>query len=154
MRIRLVFIALAFLVLPSPAAASVSVNSFKLTASTTQAGGHPDVTVDVAFGLNPSSDDVKALGVVLPQGLVGDPNAADRCSIANFTADRCPASSKVGTTSASVTATVVPVVLEVPQEAPGDVYNLQTQGGEPARLGVVLRPRALNAADLPKVFLQ
>jgi hypothetical protein len=112
------------------------------------------VTVDVAFGLNPSSDDVKAVAVVLPQGLVGDPNAADRCSLANFNADTCPASSKVGTTSASVTATVIPAVLEIPQDAPGDVYNLQPQGGEPARLGVVLRPRAVNAVDLPKVFLQ
>ena len=156
MRTRFVTLALCLAALwhPPPRNASVSITSFKVTPSTTQAGAHPDVTIDVAFGLNPASDDVKALGVVLPQGLVGDPNAADRCAIADFTADRCPATSKVGTTTASVTATVIPVVAEVPQESPGDVYNLAPQGGEPARLGVVLRPSALNAVPLPKVFLQ
>ena len=54
-----------------------------------------------------------------------------------------------------MTATVIPVVAEVLQESPGDVYNLAPQGGEPARLGSsCVRVRALNAVPLPKVFLQ
>jgi hypothetical protein len=135
--------------LPASASASVSVTSFKVTPSTTQAGAHPDLTVDTSFSLDPTSDDVKSVGVLLPQGLVGDPNAADRCSASAFAADNCPASTKVGTTTASVTATVV--LLEVPQTVTGDVYSLQTQGDEAARLGVVLRP-SLPGAE--KVFLQ
>jgi hypothetical protein len=128
------------------------VTSFKVTPSTTQAGGHPDVTIDTAFSLNPASDDVKSVGVVLPQGLVGDPNAATRCPVASFKADSCPATSKVGTTVAQVTATVV--LAETPQTVNGDVYNLQPQGDEPARLGIVLRPTVGGLLPLDKVFLQ
>src|SRR3954453_14429314 len=109
-RVRTPAIALVVLLalaLPAAASASVSVTNFKVTPSTTQAGGHPDVTIDTAFALSPTSDDVKSVGVVLPQGLVGDPNAAARCSAAAFAADSCPATSKVGTTTANVTATVV-----------------------------------------------
>jgi hypothetical protein len=145
-------IVLCCLALPASASASVSITSFKVTPSTTQAGAHPDVTVDTAFDLNPTSDDVKSVGVVLPQGLVGDPNAADRCSAAAFAADNCPATSKVGTTTASVIATVA--LVEMPQDAPGDVYSLQPKSGEPARLGIVLRPAAAGAIPLGKVFLQ
>jgi hypothetical protein len=143
------FAVLLALALPAAASASVSISSFKVTPSTTQAGAHPNLTIDTAFTLNPASDDVKSVGVVLPQGLVGDPNAADRCTAAAFAADTCPASSKVGTTTASVTATIV--LLEVPQTVTGDVYNLVPKGDEPARLGVVLRPSLPGAA---KVFLQ
>jgi hypothetical protein len=147
-------IACLTLALPAGASAAVSFSSFKVTPSTTQAGAHPTVTIDAAFNVDPTSDDVKSLGVTLPQGLVGDPNAADRCKIADFTADACPASSKVGTTTASVIATVPPGLVEVPQDAPGDVYNLQPQGGEAARLGIVLRPTAAGVFPLDKVFLQ
>jgi hypothetical protein len=145
-------VVVASLALPASASASVSITSFKVTPSTTQAGGHPDLTIDTAFALNPTSDDVKSVGVVLPQGLVGDPNAADRCSAAAFAADQCPTSTKVGTTTASVIATVT--LVEMAQEAPGDVYNLQPRAGEPARLGVVLRPSAAGVIPLDKVFLQ
>ena len=143
-----VLLAAAFF-LPAAASASVSVTSFKVTPSTTQAGAHPDLTIDTSFALSPTSDDVKSVAVLLPQGLVGDPNAADRCSAAAFAADNCPATSRVGTTKASVTATIA--LVEVPQDVSGDVYNLQPQGGEAARLGVVLRPSLPGAA---KVFLQ
>jgi hypothetical protein len=112
------------------------------------------VTIGTSFALSPSSDDLKAIGVMLPQGLVGDPNAADRCSLSNFNADSCPAASEVGSTTAQATAVVVPGIVEVPQSVPGTVYNLQPKPGEAARLGVVLRPAALNAVPLPKVFLQ
>jgi hypothetical protein len=145
-------VVLLALAMPAVAGASVSITSFKVTPSTTQAGGHPDLTIDTAFDLNPTSDDVKSVGVVLPQGLVGDPNAADRCSATAFAADNCPASSKVGTTTASVVATVA--LVDMPQDAPGDVYNLQPRAGEPARLGVILRPAAAGVVPLDKVFLQ
>src|SRR5690349_10505786 len=79
------------LAIPASASASVSITSFKVTPSTTQAGAHPDLTIDTGFSLDPTSDDVKSVGVLLPQGLVGDPNAADRCSAAMFAADTCPA---------------------------------------------------------------
>src|SRR4051812_27764854 len=137
------------LAIPASASAAVTISSFKVTPSTTAAGAHPDLTIDTAFALDPTSDDVKSVGVLLPQGLVGDPNAADRCSASAFAADTCPASTKVGTTTADVTATIL--LVEAPQTVTGDVYNLTPQGGEAARLGVVLRPSFPGAQ---KVFLQ
>lgn len=129
--------------LPAGAGAAVNLTNVKLTPTTTTAGGHPNVAIDLSFSYSSSSDDLKSIALVLPQGLVGDPNAADRCTQADFTADQCPGSSKVGTQAATAQTILGP------QNVPGDVYNLRPQGKEPARLGVVLRP-AIGS----KVFLQ
>ncbi len=133
--------------LPGTASAAVSITSFSVTPSTTQAGGHPNLVVDTSLAANPDTDDVKSLRVVLPQGLVGDPGSAGRCSQAAFAQDNCPADSKVGTTT--VTATVV----VVSQDSAGDVYNLAPTGSEPARLGIIVRP-VLLGQPLDKIFLQ
>jgi hypothetical protein len=135
----------AALALPVSAQAAVSVESAALTPSTTQAGAHPSVTVDLAFEVG-AGDDVKSVAVVLPQGLVGDPTVADRCTQEDFLADACDEAAQVGTTSATARLGVLPVA---PLEVPGDVYNLRPNAGEAARLGVVLRP---SVGD--KVFLQ
>jgi hypothetical protein len=135
----------AALALPVSAHAAVSVESAALTPSTTQAGAHPSVTVDLAFEVG-SGDDVKSVAVVLPQGLVGDPTVADRCRQDDFLADACDDAARVGTTSATARIALLPIA---PLEVPGDVYNLQPQSGEAARLGVVLRPSVGE-----KVFLQ
>jgi hypothetical protein len=140
------------LAVPASAVASVSLDSAKLTPSTTQAAAHPKATIDLSFGVT-GSDDVKSIGVVLPQGLVGDPGAADKCRPDKFAADQCADSTVVGSTTAGVVV-VVPPGVEVPQDVPGTVYNLQPKAGEPARLGVVLRPSAVGVVSLPKVFLE
>jgi hypothetical protein len=133
--------------LPASASAAVSVTSFSVTPSTTQAGGHPNLVVDTSLASNPNTDDIKSLRVVLPQGLVGDPRSAGRCSQAAFALDNCPADSKVGTTV--VTATLLLVSLD----SAGDVYSLAPLGSEPARLGIVVRPQLANL-PLDKIFLQ
>ena len=139
--------AAAAAVCPGAASAAVSITSFSVTPSTTQAGGHPNLVVDTSLASNPDTDDVKSLHVVLPQGLVGDPASAGRCSQSAFTADACPADSKVGTTT--VTATV----LGSSMDSAGDVYSLAAVGSEPARLGIVVRP-TLVGMPLQKIFLQ
>ena len=139
----------AALALPAGASAAVTVTSAKIEPSTTQAGGHPNVTLDFTFDEAPDNDDLESLAVVLPQGLVGNPHAADRCSAASFQSDSCPESSRIGTTTVSAVIQLVPGV-DVPQDSDGDVYNLQPHPGEPARLGVVVRPQP----PAPKVFLE
>jgi len=131
------------LALPAAARAAVSISDAQLNPSTTQAAGHPNVTIVTAFGYSGAGDDVKSVRVVLPQGLLGDPNAASRCDQMSFAGDACPTDSRVGSTQ--VTATV----LGVPTNSAGDVYNLQPTGAEPARLGVVVRPAVGG-----KIFLQ
>jgi hypothetical protein len=129
--------------LPATARAAVSISDAELNPSTTQAAGHPNLTIVTAFSYDSSSDDVKSIRVVLPQGLLGDPTAASRCDQMSFAGDACPADSRVGTTQ------VTAAVLGVPTNASGDVYSLQPTGAEPARLGVVVRPPVGD-----KIFLQ
>jgi hypothetical protein len=148
-RWSLVAVAAALLALPTGAQAAISITDAKIQPSTTAAGAHPNVTVDLSFDLTPTSDDLRDLEVTLPPGLVGNPKAADRCSEANFQADTCPASTKVGTTTVTAVPTIV--VDLPPQDSSGDVYNLVPQGGEPARLGVIVRPSFPGAS---KLFLE
>lgn len=139
----------ALAALPASAQATITITDAKIQPSTTAAGAHPNLTVDLSFDESPATDDLKDLEVTLPQGLVGNPKAADRCSEANFHADSCPASTKVGTTTVTAVPTIV--VDLPPQDSAGDVYNLQPQGSEPARLGVVVRPSFPGAS---KLFLE
>jgi hypothetical protein len=139
----------ALAVLPATAHATVTITDAKIQPSTAAAGAHPDLTVDLSFGESPATDDLKDLTVVLPQGLVGNPKAADRCSQSDFQADACPAASRVGTTTVT-TAPTIGIELP-PQDSSGDVYNLVPQGGEPGRLGVIVRPSFPGAS---KLFLQ
>ena len=104
---------LLFFALSSPAHAALTV-----TTSTPQAGAPANVTINATFATTPSS-----VVLNLPPGLVGNPNAAAKCSQAAFEGLGCPANSRVGT------ATALGFV-------PGSVYNLQPNANEPARLGI------------------
>jgi hypothetical protein len=137
---RLVLALVLLLAAPASAQAAFDVSSFSVSPSSLQAGSHPDVAVAIGFS---GSEHVRDLTVSLPPGLVGNPNAAPRCAAAKFQSDACAANTRVGTTSVDST------LLGVPTTAAGDVYNLQPGAGEPARLGVIVRPPL--GAD--KIFL-
>src|SRR3979409_1238939 len=139
--------AVAAATFPAAASAAVSVTSFSVAPSSTQAGGHPNLVVDTSLASNPDTDDIKSLNVILPQGLVGDPRSAGRCSQSSFGADACPADSKVGV------STVTATVLGSSMDSPGEVYSLAPLGAEPARLGIIVRPTLLGS-PLQKIFLQ
>jgi hypothetical protein len=136
---RILLALVLLLAAPSTAQAAFGVSSFTVTPSTTAAGSHPDVSVAIGFSGN---EHVRDLTVSLPPGLVGNPNATPRCAAAKFSADQCAGNTRVGTTA------VVSTVLGVPLNASGDVYNLAPGAGEPARLGVIVRPPGAS-----KVFL-
>jgi hypothetical protein len=93
------------------------------------AGAHRDFCV--AFNLDTSRDDVRKITIGLPGGVVGDPGAAPKCAVADFTAGRCAAATQVGDVSSSATA-------GLPITVTGEVYNLAPNAGEPARLGISL----------------
>jgi hypothetical protein len=138
---RLVLALLLMLAAPASAQAAFQVTSFKVTPSGLAAGSHPDVAIGLGFG---GDEHVRDLMVSLPPGLVGNPNATARCAAAKFRADACAANTRVGTTSVdSMLLGLVSVT------AAGDVYNLAPGPGEPARLGIIVRPPL--GAD--KVFL-
>ena len=121
----------------APAGAAVTGLTLDVAPSSLQAGGAPNLKVTAAFQYDGQTDDLKDLFVRLPAGLVGNPSVASYCSAGQLQDDACPAGSKVGTVAVQADITFGAAI---PTTAPGDVYNLFPQAGEPARLGVVVRP--------------
>jgi hypothetical protein len=132
--------ALAALVIPASAQA-ITVSGTAAPTDTT-AGAHSDFNIHIDF----ASGQVKDLTVGLPPGMVGDPTATPKCSVAQLNADACPANTVVGEVDAA--ATVV-----LPITASGFLYNLEPQAGEPARFGIVLHPLGLPGV-VPPIILK
>src|SRR3954451_5760962 len=140
----------ALLAFASPAYADLGISSFSVTPSSTQAAGHPDVTIDTVF--SGVSDNLRSLALHLPAGLVGNPNAAAKCSQADFDADACPAGSVVGTVTNSVTALplgLLPLTLTLTD----DVFNVAPGPGEPARLGIWVHTPVIGGSVVDDVKL-
>ena len=117
----------------------------------TQAGSHPyEATFITDYNMHypgsyppaqPAGGDPRNLTFNLPPGLVGDPYAVPRCTLAQFNIQVCPPASQVGILSAEVDGEEFfgggqavngqPVYL---QDAT-PVYNLVPPAGEPAELG-------------------
>jgi|HigsolmetaAR201D_1030396.scaffolds.fasta_scaffold02894_2 hypothetical protein len=101
------------------------------SSSDPRAGAHGDLTIKLTF--QEPSHDLKDLDLHLPAGLLGNPNAADRCQPATFEAGGCPSSSRVGeVASTALVGGLLPIAVS------GPIHNLAPQGGEPARLGIEL----------------
>jgi hypothetical protein len=109
---------LAFFAFAAPAHAA-----FTVTPSTTQAGAPANIDIHADFAQTPTSVVLR-----LPPGLVGNPNAKDRCSLQTFRNATCPIGSRVG--DASATSGLLTLS--------GGVYNLEPEPGEPARLGIAI----------------
>jgi hypothetical protein len=138
----------AFTLLVSAApAGAFDIPSFTVSPSTTQAGGHPDLTVQIAR-TGADDEDIRDLYLDLPPGLIGNTTTVGACSDANFNADTCPANSQVGTVSAIAEATG----LELPPTT-GTIYNLEPGPTEPGAIGIVLRPTGAPLAISP-VFIR
>jgi hypothetical protein len=120
---------------------------FKVEPSSTQAGGHPSVTITQQFSYDNGSDSVKDAFVRLQPGLLGNPQSAAFCSQEQFQADSCPADSKVGSVQVTAHTVLLPFI---PLTNPGTVYNMTPTGDEPAHIGIVVQA----AGGLSKIFLQ
>jgi hypothetical protein len=90
----------------TPAFAQFGLQSLTTDASSSQAGAHADVST--TFMLNQDSlgnpiDQVKDITAELPPGLVGNPQAAPKCSHVEFEQFNCPVDSQVGVLNAFIT---------------------------------------------------
>lgn len=113
-------LATLFFAITAPASAALNVST-----STLQAGAPANVTLSSTFTTTPSS-----VTVHFPPGLVGNPSGP-KCPQATFLADACPSNTQVGTSTAHA------LIIGIPIDSPGTVYNLVPNAGEPARLGIV-----------------
>jgi hypothetical protein len=142
----LLFASIGLLVSAAPASA-FDVPTFSVTPSTTQAGGHPDLTVQIDR-TGADNEDVRDLYLDLPPGLIGNTTTVGSCTDAQFNSDTCPANSAVG----SVSAVAVAVGLSLPPTT-GTIYNLVPGPTEPGAIGIVLRPTGAPLAISP-VFIR
>jgi hypothetical protein len=117
----------------APAAqADVTVSSFSIAPSTTQAGANPNVTIDARFSAT-SGDTIKDTTVSLAPGLLADPSAPTVCSASDFQNQSCPKSSQIGDGSITGTAPAFGTTVKLPIQ----VYLIARQGSEIARIGVI-----------------
>lgn len=119
----------------SAAQAAFGVGGLVATPVNTDAGAHSQFHVHL--DVTSPADGLRDLNIGLPAGLSGNPQSVPKCTATQFSADNCPPASQVGTTVNNITA-----MGSLPLDVAGGVYNLVPQAGEPARLGIILRPSA------------
>ena len=110
--------------------------------SSTQAGGHPNITIKFAVedfdhdGPYPNPEipchcnDARNLDVHLPPGVIGNPHATPKCNAADFAREECPADSQVGIAYPSVDITSQ---IFGPFERP--VFNLEPRPNQAGLIG-------------------
>ena len=148
---RLLLALALLLAVPASAQAAFEVRSFSVTPTALQAGSHPtsasrsasrrtDVGQPAASTSATSDQPAARAGRQPERDAALQPGAVPGRRLRRRT-------TRVGTTS--VKTTIPALITGITVDATGDVYNLAPGAGEPARLGVVVRPPL--GAD--KVFL-
>lgn len=97
-RIRLLTLALGLLVLAvgaAPAKAALEVEEFETTASTSAAGGHPDLFTHFKLG-GTGGEVAKNITFNAPRGLFGNPSVLTACASIDFALQQCPPNSQAG----------------------------------------------------------
>jgi hypothetical protein len=110
--------------------AAMQVDEFTTQVSTSQAGGHPDVSMTYKFTNREATfdecqcEDVKILDTHFPTGFIGNPHAVTRCQLDSFARFLCPPASQVG---------IVDIGGGSGLQAP--IFNLVPHPGEPGLIG-------------------
>ncbi len=133
-------------VIPAGAEAALGVAEFSVTPSTTQAGGHPNLSV--SFALADPSTSVRDVAVHLPAGLTASSRAIPYCTRRRLVRNLCLPKSRAG----SLGVTIVAYGIEFPLSR--NIFNIRPVGAEPVRLGVPILgsfSRPGIAAEVPVV---
>jgi hypothetical protein len=87
---------LAMLGVVGSAQAAITASSFSTTASTTQAGDHPDLTTNFTLEDPGMPEAAKTVTFNAPEGIFGNPTAISRCTASDFALTECPINSQAG----------------------------------------------------------
>jgi hypothetical protein len=118
-----------------PAAATQPIVSFGVSTSTTQAGGHPDLSASLTLAEPGQPEAAESVEVNLPEGVFANPNAVPTCNISDFAFSRCPLASQVGTVTLRANYLGDPEYLM----GTAPVYDLDVQvQAETARLAFIV----------------
>jgi hypothetical protein len=80
----------------APAQATQTITDFQTTASTSEAGAHPDLFTTFTLDTAGNTEAARNIYFNSPEGIFGNPNAITRCAQADFALDSCPANSQAG----------------------------------------------------------
>ncbi len=120
-------------IVPELAQAQFGAASFTTTPSSVQAGAHPDLATGFALeteALGNPVNQIKDASVLLPQGLVGDPNAVERCPTKTFEQLACAPTAQVGVLEASfIVCRGVRTPLTASGEAGGTTVSVEDTAG-------------------------
>jgi hypothetical protein len=110
----------ACILVPVGSASAEEITGFSTTPSTTQAGGHPDITIVSKFTssdfFNPDkTKDARLLVTSLPTGVIGNPHAIPRCSLVDFSLGLCSPDSQVGEVEISLFNATAPLYNMIPR---------------------------------------
>jgi hypothetical protein len=95
---------------PVSAQGFAGINQFDMRMSTYQAGGHPDVDIEMNMDTRGSQggveatpppgtcgcQDVEGIDIHFPTGFIGSPNTIPKCTLADFSIAACPVNAQVG----------------------------------------------------------
>jgi hypothetical protein len=128
-------LALAAAVTAASASATEPIQSFGVTTTDTQAGGHPDLGASFTLAEPGQPEAAESVEVNLPEGVFGNPNAVPTCTVADFALFQCPLSSQVGTVTVRANYEGDPEFLM----GTAPLYDVAVQvAGETARFGFVV----------------
>jgi hypothetical protein len=85
----------------SASAVEPGFTNFEVTPSNSQAGGHPDVLIDLEWRVDDFECEVDCLVgrrqyVHWPEGFIGNPHVTPKCTLTEFNTGRCPVDSQIG----------------------------------------------------------
>jgi hypothetical protein len=83
-------------IVAAPAHATQGIETFNTSSSNTEAGGHPDLTATFSLSAPGQPEAAESVGVNLPSGVFGNPNAITPCIPADFALMRCSIDSQAG----------------------------------------------------------
>jgi hypothetical protein len=78
------------------AQASQPIENFEVASSSTQAGGHPDLEMNLSLADPGQPEASKDLIFNFPQGIFGNPNAVTKCTSVDFALGECATESQLG----------------------------------------------------------
>lgn len=144
----------AMAIVPSGASAAFSVANFSYTNSTNQANAHPDTVIKFERK-GTENEDIRDIQLDLPAGVFANPEAvAQKCTTAQFNADNCPKSSRVGAIKTTVKAmSLLDLTID------GTIDVVTADPGQVATMGITLRPEKICilfifCAQPQKIFMK
>jgi hypothetical protein len=116
--------------LAGPAAAqSLQIAEFETTASSSEAGGHPDLRTKFKLSGAGDPEIAKDITFELPRGMYGNPSVVTQCSSVDFALTQCPPAAQVGKIIVRANYEGDPEYLL----GTGPIYSVDPGGGEAAR---------------------